>query len=101
MMIALEHRYFGQSLPFGVTSNTTENMNKALNLDNILGDAVNFVNFIKGSVEGAQDSQVIVYGGTCLVCFLYVFHSSNTQALTAAICPHCIVSTTRTHSSAR
>ena len=58
----LEHRYFGQSLPFGNDSYTLDNL-KHFTLENVMQDAVNFLNFIKQNVTGAADSKVIVAGG--------------------------------------
>ena len=48
----LEHRYFGQSLPFGNASYTQDNF-KYLTLENVMQDAVNFFGFIKSNVTGA------------------------------------------------
>ena len=58
----LEHRYFGQSLPLGNDSYTLDNL-KHFTLENVMQDAVNFLNFIKQNVTGAADSKVIVAGG--------------------------------------
>ncbi|KLO17492.1 peptidase S28 [Schizopora paradoxa] len=63
MMLTLEHRYFGLSLPFGNDSFTNENIG-FLTLDNVLLDAVNFVEWIRSTVPGANDSKVIVMGGS-------------------------------------
>ncbi|TBU40389.1 serine carboxypeptidase S28-domain-containing protein [Dichomitus squalens] len=68
----LEHRYFGQSLPFGNDSYTQENF-KYLTLENVMQDAVNFIDFIKSNVTGASNSKAIVvgrsYGGTLSAIF--------------------------------
>ena len=58
----LEHRYFGQSLPFGNDSYTLDNL-KHFTLENVMLDAVNFVDFIKKNVTGAANSKAIVAGG--------------------------------------
>ena len=61
----LEHRFFGTSFPEGlsVTSNITTEQFRPLTLDNILLDSVNFVNWVRKTVPGAQDSKVIYTGG--------------------------------------
>lgn len=64
-MLTLEHRFFGLSNPFGNDSFTNENLG-LLTLDNVLLDAVNFVEWIRSTVQGAQDSKVIVMGGEIL-----------------------------------
>ncbi|KAI1415503.1 peptidase S28 [Hypoxylon sp. FL1857] len=63
LAVSLEHRYFGQSLPFGQNSHTPSNM-KFLTLDNVMADAVSFVEYIKESHNGAPDSKAIVASGS-------------------------------------
>lgn len=58
----LEHRYFGLSAPFGNDSYTSENI-AHLTLDNVIGDAVNFVEGIRANVTGAENSPVIIASG--------------------------------------
>ncbi|KAE9405741.1 hypothetical protein BT96DRAFT_915947 [Gymnopus androsaceus JB14] len=60
---SLEHRYFGESLPFGNDSWTRDNI-KYLTLDSVMDDAVEFVNSIKANVTGAENSPVIVSSGS-------------------------------------
>ena len=71
----LEHRYFGESLPFGNDSYTQDNF-KYLTLENVMQDAVNFVGFVKNNVTGASNSKAIVVGRT------YSFTSSFRSHLT-------------------
>ncbi|KAJ4481926.1 serine carboxypeptidase S28-domain-containing protein [Lentinula aciculospora] len=52
---AIEHRYFGKSLPFGNDSWTRDNI-QYLTLDNVMADGVEFVNSIKANVTGAEHS---------------------------------------------
>ena len=61
--VSLEHRYFGQSLPFGDASHTPENM-EYLSLDNVMADAVAFISQIKENYTGAADSKAIVASGS-------------------------------------
>ncbi|RDX41422.1 peptidase S28 [Lentinus brumalis] len=63
MTAVLEHRYFGQSLPFGNNSFTAKNL-RYFTLENVMADAVSFVNFVKTNVTGAAHSKVIVVGGS-------------------------------------
>ncbi|TAQ84199.1 hypothetical protein B7494_g7475 [Chlorociboria aeruginascens] len=62
MVITLEHRFFGLSLP----SNASNPIEKytTLTLENVMLDAVTFVEHIKNTVPGAQNSSVIITGGS-------------------------------------
>ncbi|KAL6876814.1 serine carboxypeptidase S28 domain-containing protein [Trichoderma novae-zelandiae] len=62
MVISLEHRFFGLS----DASNATDPIEKlkSLTLENVMLDAVTFVNHVKHTVPGAKDSKVIVSGGS-------------------------------------
>lgn len=68
MAVSLEHRYFGQSMPFGnsTVSWTPTNM-KYLTLDNVMADAVNFVNMLKANYTGASESKTVVASGMRLL----------------------------------
>ncbi|RDX46464.1 peptidase S28 [Lentinus brumalis] len=63
MVVTLEHRYFGLSLPFGNESYTTENL-QYFTLENVMADAVTFMDIVKKNVTGAEVSKVIVVGGS-------------------------------------
>lgn len=63
MAVSLEHRYFGESLPFGDASHDPENM-KYLTLDNVMADAATFIAQIKENYTGAADSKAIVASGS-------------------------------------
>ncbi|KAF9061176.1 peptidase S28 [Rhodocollybia butyracea] len=60
---SIEHRYFGESLPFGNDSWTRDNI-QYLTLDNVMSDSVAFVQSIKANVTGAENSPVIVSSGS-------------------------------------
>jgi dipeptidyl-peptidase-2/lysosomal Pro-X carboxypeptidase len=61
----LEHRFFGDSFPPGVNdSNATPEDFAPLTLENVLLDSVTFVDWIKSTVPGANESKVIVEGGS-------------------------------------
>ncbi|KAI1130432.1 peptidase S28 [Nemania abortiva] len=72
MAVSLEHRYFGQSLPFANNSYSNENF-KFLTLDNVMADAVSFVEMLQKTIPGAQSSKSIVasgsYGGLLATAF--------------------------------
>jgi len=62
MAITLEHRFFGLSIP----SNASNPIEKytSLTLENVMLDAVTFVEHVKDTVSGAQNSSVIITGGS-------------------------------------
>ena len=57
-----EHRYFGESLPFGDASYDTQNL-KYLTIEQATFDYVDLIKFIKDS-ENLQDRAVILAGGS-------------------------------------
>lgn len=59
LLIALEHRYFGQSRPTADTS--FENL-QWLTIHQALGDIARFIAFIKENTFGAENSRVILWG---------------------------------------
>jgi len=66
IIASLEHRYFGESYPSGlsVTSNITAQQYAPLTLENVLQDSIEFVRFIHKTVPGAENSKVIHSAGT-------------------------------------
>lgn len=64
LAIALEHRYFGLSTPFGPVDSYTQDNIAFLTLDNVMMDAENFINQVKQNVTGAEDSHAIVASGS-------------------------------------
>ena len=63
LAVSLEHRYFGKSLPFGPNQSYTPSGMKYLTLDNVMADAVTFIDMIRASTPGANDSKTIVASG--------------------------------------
>lgn len=61
-LLSIEHRYFGDSKPFGNNSLTRENIGH-LNLDNVMADAISIVEWFK-KTNNATDSKAIIVGGT-------------------------------------
>ncbi|KAI1379839.1 serine carboxypeptidase S28-domain-containing protein [Hypoxylon crocopeplum] len=65
ILAGLEHRFFGSSFPARSTyDNITTEDYKPLTLDNVLRDGVEFVNWIRRTVPGAENSPVIYTGGS-------------------------------------
>lgn len=60
----IEHRYFGSSLPFGPNKSYTSENFKYLTLDNVMDDAVHFVQLIQTNISGATNSPAIVASGS-------------------------------------
>ncbi|KAF2674716.1 hypothetical protein BT63DRAFT_420000 [Microthyrium microscopicum] len=65
IVAGLEHRFFGDSFPAGVgIANVTAKDFAVLTLENVLLDAVNFVNWVKQTVAGASNAKVVINGGS-------------------------------------
>ncbi len=64
LAVSLEHRYFGESLPFGANVSWTNEKLKYLTLDNVMADAVTFINFLKETIPGTEKSKVITASGS-------------------------------------
>jgi hypothetical protein len=63
MVIFAEHRYYGRSLPYGNNSFTKNNI-KYLTSEQALADYAYLITDLKKNVNGAQDSPVVVFGGS-------------------------------------
>ena len=61
---AIEHRYFGNSTPFGPNQSYTREGFVHLTLDNIMDDTVLFVKQIQQNVTGASKSPAIIASGS-------------------------------------
>ena len=68
MVVAIEHRFFGQSWPRDLfldnDKDQTVSALSSLTLENVLLDSVELVKHIKSTVPEVQDSQVIAFGGS-------------------------------------
>jgi len=65
MLIFAEHRYYGESLPFGNKSSSKDPLKVGyLSSSQALADYADLITSIRGSVEGAAESPVIVFGGS-------------------------------------
>jgi len=65
MVIFAEHRYYGQSLPYGNKSTDPDpNFNGFLTSEQALADYAYLIHYIKTEVKGAENSPVIAFGGS-------------------------------------
>ena len=65
MVIFAEHRYYGQSLPYGNKSVSPDPaFNGYLTSEQALADYAYLLFYLKESIKGAQNSPVIAFGGS-------------------------------------
>lgn len=68
MVVAIEHRFFGQSWPKHLyrdnDNDQTVSALSSLTLENVLLDSVELIKHVKSTVPGAQDSKVIAFGSS-------------------------------------
>jgi len=65
MLVFAEHRYYGESLPFGNESLTKDPLKVGyLSSSQALADYANLITWLRGSIPGASESPVIVFGGS-------------------------------------
>jgi len=65
MLVFAEHRYYGDSLPFGEESKSTDPAKVGyLSSSQALADFVDLITSIRQTVEGAAKSPVIAFGGS-------------------------------------
>jgi len=64
MLLFAEHRYYGQSLPFGNQSYSDLKYLGYLTSEQALADFAELITYIKSTVAGAADSPVIAFGGS-------------------------------------
>lgn len=65
LLVFAEHRYYGESLPFGEESLSKDPLKVGyLSSSQALADYADLITSIRETVEGAQDSPVIVFGGS-------------------------------------
>ena len=64
-MVFAEHRYYGQSLPFGNKSQPPNpTFNGYLNSEQALADYAELITYFKKNIPGAGKSPVITFGGS-------------------------------------
>ncbi|KAF2659777.1 hypothetical protein K491DRAFT_688878 [Lophiostoma macrostomum CBS 122681] len=63
LLLNINHRYFNDSVPFGVITDTTYDW-QYLTLENVLMDSVELVKYAKQEVPGAAESKVFAAGGS-------------------------------------
>merc|ERR1719471_1753440 len=65
MLVFAEHRYYGESLPFGNQSSSQDPGKVGyLSSSQALADYVDLITDIRHNVEGAKESPVIAFGGS-------------------------------------
>uniref|UniRef100_A0A8C5EBN4 Lysosomal Pro-X carboxypeptidase n=1 Tax=Gouania willdenowi TaxID=441366 RepID=A0A8C5EBN4_GOUWI len=64
MLVFAEHRYYGESLPFGEDSYSDSKHLNYLTSEQALADFAVLIHSLKSSVRGAQNSPVIALGGS-------------------------------------
>ncbi|XP_026851491.2 lysosomal Pro-X carboxypeptidase isoform X1 [Electrophorus electricus] len=64
MLVFAEHRYYGESLPFGEESYSNAKYLNYLTSEQALADFAVLIKSLKASVTGAQNSPVIAVGGS-------------------------------------
>lgn len=62
LVVFAEHRYYGDSMPYGNESYTKEHLNY-LTSEQALADYAYLIKSIKSNVTGAEKSPVIAFGG--------------------------------------
>lgn len=62
MLVAIEHRFYGQSIPSDGTL-STENLKKLLSADQALADYANLISYIKTQFN-TPNSKVVTFGGS-------------------------------------
>ncbi|XP_059157190.1 lysosomal Pro-X carboxypeptidase-like isoform X2 [Physella acuta] len=64
LLVFAEHRYYGESLPFGPeTYQNVSNLNY-LTSEQALADFVELINYLKTNLPGAANSSVVAFGGS-------------------------------------
>ena len=61
---AIEHRYFGESTPFGPANSYLPEGLKYLTLDNVFNDTVAFIDGMQANISGAEHSKTIIASGS-------------------------------------
>jgi len=65
LLVFAEHRYYGESLPFGPESRSTDPLKVGyLSSSQALADYVDLITYLKGSIDGAAESPVVAFGGS-------------------------------------
>jgi len=64
LLVFAEHRYYGESMPYGNLSTSDLSYLGYLSAEQALADYASLIYYLKNSTEGAQDSPVIAFGGS-------------------------------------
>ncbi|KAJ7668166.1 serine carboxypeptidase S28-domain-containing protein [Mycena rosella] len=85
-LMVIENRYFGESLPYGNNSYTTENV-RFLALDNDMADAVATVDWWRTNVTNGEgkDSPAVVFGGSYSASLATIFRINHPETFFGAV----------------
>ena len=65
LLVFAEHRYYGESLPFGAESRSKDPLKVGyLSSSQALADYVDLITFLRNTMEGAAESPVVAFGGS-------------------------------------
>ncbi|CAF2905785.1 unnamed protein product [Rotaria sp. Silwood2] len=64
MVVFAEHRYYGESLPYGNASFSNPENTRYLTSDQALADYAYLIRYIHSSITGAENSPVVAVGGS-------------------------------------
>jgi len=65
LLVFAEHRYYGESLPFGAESRSKDPLKVGyLSSSQALADYVDLITYLRESIDGASESPVVAFGGS-------------------------------------
>jgi len=65
LLVFAEHRYYGESLPFGSESRSRDPLKVGyLSSSQALADYVDLITYLRESIDGASESPVVAFGGS-------------------------------------
>jgi len=84
--VALEHRYFGESLPFGPNETAyTQAQWAPLTLENVMDDAVALIDHIRTTIPNATQAPAFVASGSYGGFLATMFRQNHAETFTGAL----------------